>query len=119
VTTPSNNNDYVVDLRTGADEIVVQRTGELDLSTAPKMHTDLIDAFRRRPKRVVVDLRSVTFVDSSALGVVVNGNNRASKNGCEFVVHIPVQRNARFPFEVTGLANRFATATGDTEALAV
>lgn len=59
--------------------------GELDLSTSPGFRdalTELVDASRR----VAIDLRGVTFMDSTALGVVVAGMKRALERDGELAL---------------------------------
>ena len=58
-----------VDRRNGA--VVVHLVGELDLYNAPQIRTALLELCSEQPERIVVDLGEVDFVDSTALGVLV------------------------------------------------
>lgn len=51
--------------------IVVRLTGELDLYNVDEVRSALADAATEGPECVVVDLSQVTFLDSTALGVLV------------------------------------------------
>ncbi len=57
---------------------VISIEGELDLSTAPRLKWTLLDALGAGHSQLVLDLSSTTFMDSTALGVLV-----AVKRGLE------------------------------------
>ncbi|HYM53872.1 MAG TPA: STAS domain-containing protein [Solirubrobacteraceae bacterium] len=90
-----------LDARTG----VLAVEGELDLSTAPSLKWALADLIDAGNGHVVVDLSLVTFIDSTALGVLV-GANRGLGAGRRLAVvctHAAVLRI----FELTGLDGTF------------
>ena len=58
-----------IDRTNGA--VVVHLTGELDLYNAPEIRSALLDLCAEQPERIVVDLAAVDFVDSTALGVLI------------------------------------------------
>jgi anti-anti-sigma factor len=86
---------------------VVDVRGELDVTTVTAFRTLLVDTIRRhRPARVVVDMRRVTFMDSTGIGALVVGYNAAREVGAEFRVRDPstfVQRQ----LHITGLTDVF------------
>ena len=51
---------------------VVHAHGELDLQTAPELRQVMRDVIDGGAKRLVVDLREVTFIDSVALAAVIH-----------------------------------------------
>lgn len=51
--------------------VVVRLVGELDLYNAPEVRTALLEVCAEQPERLVVDLGGVDFVDSTALGVLI------------------------------------------------
>lgn len=57
--------------RDSAEGLILQVTGELDLSTLPALKERLDDARDRDVDRIVVDLSRVTFIDSIALASLV------------------------------------------------
>jgi anti-sigma B factor antagonist len=80
--------------------------GELDMSTAPKLHTELAQVFRDDVAQVVIDLRDISFIDSTGLGVLVSARQRAKASGVPMKLRLP-EGAARFPFQVTGLIDSF------------
>jgi len=64
---------------------VVVAEGELDLETVPAFRRSLSEA-EAQGATVVVDLRGVTFLDSTAIGELVRGHRRARAAGRRFVV---------------------------------
>jgi anti-sigma B factor antagonist len=63
-----------IERRNGA--IVVQLVGELDLYNAPQVRESLLELCAEQPERLVVDLAEVDFVDSTALGVLIEARTR-------------------------------------------
>ena len=53
------------------DVLVVAVSGELDLYTAPELRSLLLGAINDGRTAVVLDLRETTFLDSTALGVII------------------------------------------------
>ena len=51
--------------------VVIQLVGELDLYNAPEVRAALLELCSEQPERLVVDLGGVDFVDSTALGVLI------------------------------------------------
>jgi anti-sigma B factor antagonist len=64
-----------------ADGILVELTGELDISSATGVESRLIEVEQREPKRLVLDLRRVNFIDSTGLSMIINADGRARKAG--------------------------------------
>jgi anti-anti-sigma factor len=67
--------------------VVVIASGEIDLATSPELRQALLDP-QAQAKTVVLDLRAVTFIDSSGLGVIVGQQKRARETGDGFAVVI-------------------------------
>jgi anti-sigma B factor antagonist len=84
---------YFADVRTG--ELALERTdaglavltisGEHDLSTAPKLRRRL-DSLLDEGARTVIDLSPATFIDSSILGVILDGRRRAADREVGFAI---------------------------------
>ena len=53
------------------DDLAVQAKGELYMASAGGLERDLLDAFEGDAASIVLDLESVTFIDSSGLRLLV------------------------------------------------
>ena len=58
-----------IDRQDGA--VIIHLVGELDLYNAPAMREALLPLCAEQPERLVIDLADVEFVDSTALGVLI------------------------------------------------
>ena len=66
----------VLGVDTVGDARVVRLGGELDLYNAAEVRSALADASAQFPERIVVDLSEVEFIDSTALGVLIETRAR-------------------------------------------
>lgn len=93
-------------------------SGEHDLSTAPNLRRQL-DVLLDDGAVTIVDLSPATFVDSSILGVILDGRRRASDAGIGFeVVHGDGGEAVDRVLEVTGLRTELPVHQSREEALA-
>ena len=95
---------------------VISVEGELDLSTAPRLKWMLVDALEARHVLLVVDLSLATFMDSTALGVLV-GVKRRLESGERLIV-VCGGRDVLKIFEYAGMDEAFAIFPTLDEALA-
>jgi anti-sigma B factor antagonist len=98
------------------DVAVVEASGELDLLTSSAFRDCLVGAIEVGAARVVVDLTKVTFVDSSALGVLVGGTRRSAELGSQLMIVCPPGSVARV-IEIAGLNRAFTIYATRDEAL--
>lgn len=95
--------------------VVVQ--GEVDVSTAPELRERLVNLGDQGRTVAVVDLSHVSFVDSTALGVLVSGLKRFRSVGGDLRLVVTQPHIAKV-FEITGLHEVFAIFP-DTKSAAV
>ena len=96
---------------------VVAVRGEIDLFTAPELKATLTDAIEEGKLRIVVDLSETTFLDSTALGVLIGAIKRLrSRDGRMTIVN--VDQNIAKTFEITGLDQIFTIRPTRDEAVA-
>jgi anti-sigma B factor antagonist len=84
---------------------VVSPKGEVDKVTAPHLGRRLLGLADEGKTGVVVDLSSVTFMDSTGLGVLLNALKALASRRGRLVLVCPNERVLR-PFQVTGLVDR-------------
>jgi anti-sigma B factor antagonist len=104
-----------VHLERESSAAVVRATGELDAYAAPDLAATL-RAVAREP-RILADLGAVSFLDSTALGVLVRAVRTFDANGSRVRVVLPTG-SARRIFEITTLDRALPVAATRSEALA-
>jgi anti-sigma B factor antagonist len=103
-----------VEEREGA--VIVELVGELDLYNAQLLRDALFTAAADGPERLVVELSGVTFVDSTALGVLIETRTRLANRRAFLLVGPGLE--IRRALEISGLDRHFAVHHTLDEALA-
>ena len=77
-----------VTTRTADDCTVVTASGDVDISTSPELRSALaeVTAAGAGSRAIVVDLGDVSFVDSTALGVLVGAYTAIRNKGGRFAI---------------------------------
>ena len=84
--------------------VVVIARGEIDLATSPQLRDALL-APEARSASVVLDLREVTFFDSTGLQLVLDADVRAREEGRTFIV-LPGEGEPRRVLELAEVTDR-------------
>jgi anti-anti-sigma factor len=103
------------DVVAGGTEIVAL-DGEFDLSNCADFERHLLEASGPAPTDILVDLRGVSFVDSTTIQVLVRGLMRAKERGTGFALIRPNALVWRV-FVLTGLSTLFLSYSSLHEAL--
>lgn len=98
------------------DAAIVRLTGELDLYNAPQLREALVALTDERPARLVLDLSEVEFVDSTALGVLIEARSRM-ENRKAFLLAAPALETQR-ALQISGLDQHLTVHTTLADALA-
>jgi anti-sigma B factor antagonist len=95
-------------VETGEDRslAVVHVTGEVDMLTTPLLRSTLIQQLDNGVRQLVVDLREVTFLGSSGLGVLVEALKAARRHDATLQL-VCTSRAVTRPLAVTGLSQVF------------
>ncbi len=81
---------------------VVRPMGEIDLSRSPCLRVELAQIQRLNPKRLIIDLASVPYMDSSGVATLVEALQIARKQ-CGNIVLCNLQDRVRSIFEIARL----------------
>ena len=60
--------------------------GAIDLHVSPEMRVALREMIDRKPKRIVVDLTKVPYIDSSGLAVLIGAMQSLEQDGGKFML---------------------------------
>jgi len=102
--------------RFGADSFVVAAGGELDLYTADRLRDKLGDVLELGGRRVLIDLTGVCFIDSTALGILVDAAKALRSARGRMVIVADDPRITRI-IEITGLERLFQIEASLPEAV--
>jgi anti-sigma B factor antagonist len=85
-----------------ADVVTVNLRGEVDVLTVDQVRVALVEALESRPRTVVVDLSDLSFIDSTGLGALIFGFQRARDANIAFRLAHP-SRGVRQILVLSGL----------------
>ncbi|MBL7260606.1 STAS domain-containing protein [Paractinoplanes lichenicola] len=76
--------EFVTSLNNNGETATVALRGEVDVLTVDQVRSALSDALATRPREIVVDLAGLVFIDSTGLGALIFGFQRARDAGIRF-----------------------------------
>ena len=111
------NSEWVASARADGDATVVALRGEIDLNNSPELRTELFMLLGRQPpKRLVLNLAQVPYMDSSAIAVLVETLQRVRKQGGK-VCLTNLQPRVQGLIEIARLGTIFTIAKDEAEAM--
>jgi len=93
---------------------VLPLKGEIDLHVSPVVTASLTAMIEKKPKRMVVDLSEVTYIDSAGLAALIQAMQKVEGYGGKFLL-AGLQETVRSIFEISRLDQVFQIFP-DTEA---
>jgi anti-anti-sigma factor len=93
----------------GDDRILERRVtvaGEIDMLSAMTLHETITDMLSRRPRRIEIVLRDVTFLDSAGIRTLLMCHTDAMRAECALALVEPHPRVYRV-LQITGLLDHF------------
>jgi len=109
--------DSISAARKEGDAVIVSVRGEIDLQNSPDLRTELLDLLvKHSPKRLVINLAQVPYMDSSAIAVLVELLQKTRKTGGK-VYLTNLQPRVKGLLEIARLGSIFVIVGEEAEAL--
>jgi len=99
----------------GSTNVVVP-AGEIDLQRSPGLYQEMMAICRGRPPRLVIDLRQVSYMDSSGVSTLVEVFRCVNVYGGTLLLLAPTAR-VRGMFQIAKLDRFFTIVDTEDEAL--
>jgi anti-anti-sigma factor len=77
---------FSCDVRPSGDDMIVAPRGELDMATVGAVEQELRRLQRKGARSIVLDLRGLSFIDSSGLHLVTRWAAESSRDGFGFAL---------------------------------
>jgi anti-sigma B factor antagonist len=97
------------------DTAWVRPVGELDLDTAPQLEEALASMSADARTRLVLDLRRLTFMDSTGLRLVIRWDTAARRDGFEFAI-VPGPEVVQRVIRLTGMDDQLTVTEPPADA---
>ena len=106
----------VKEVRQGAEATVVVLSGEVDMHQSPALHAALVDVANGRPKRLVLNMTDVGYMDSSGVGTLVELLRRVNGYKGKLAL-VNLSQRVKSVFEITKLDKFFSIYATEEQAL--
>jgi len=97
-------------------QTVLTVRGEIDVYTAPRLRQAIVDLVDAGSVNIVIDMDKVDFLDSTGLGVLVEGLKRVRTRGGDLSIVVTQDKIVKI-FEITGLNKAFSLHASLDQAL--
>ena len=104
-----------IDITEATDYRVLKPTGDLDVYTVGSLRDAIGEVVEQENPRVVVDLDSVPFMDSSGLGALMGGVRRLREAGGDLAIACTREQHLKL-FTITGFGEGVSIAPTVEEA---
>ncbi len=113
-----NPESLVKEVRKSEHATVVVLIGDVDLHHSPGLHAQLVEIAGERPKRLILDLTEVPYMDSSGVGTLVEVFRRVTAYKGKMIL-FGLNRRVRSVFEITKLDRFFTICESEEQAVEV
>lgn len=105
-----------VNIRTEGRFEIIDLKGEVDLYSSPLLREHFFTLIKAKRPVVLVNLKGVTYIDSSGLATLIEAMQKMGKYGGRLCL-AGLSRHVRDIFEVSRLENVFTIFSHEAEAL--
>jgi anti-anti-sigma factor len=110
--------DLVPTARKEGDAVIASVCGEIDLHNSPELRVALLGVLmKEQPKKIILNLGQVPYMDSSAIAVLVETLQRLRKTGGRLFL-TQLQPRVKGLLEIARLDSIFVLAKDEQEAMA-
>lgn len=104
-----NDQPIAVNVEKRNDAVIVSPDGDIDLHRSPALRDHIRRAVDGRPKRLIVDLQRVPYMDSSGLATLVEAMQLTRRQSTSLVI-CGLQPRVKSIFEIARLESVFTIA---------
>jgi anti-anti-sigma factor len=94
--------EFSVDIVPDQEQVRVSPAGEVDIATADQLRQPIAELLEAGYRRVVVDLRQVTFLDSTGVHTLIQCHERARDRGASMSIILGGPATRRV-LDITGI----------------
>ena len=102
----------------GKDLAILVVGGEVDFEVSPQLKARMMRTIKAGRRRLVLDLSDVTFIDSTAIGVIAGAVEKLDEAGGGSLAIVCTHDKVMQIFEITGLDSVITVHPSRQEALA-
>jgi anti-anti-sigma factor len=111
------NTELVQGIRRQGDAVLASIVGEIDLHNSPQVRVALLETLgREKPQRLILNLGSVPYMDSSAIAVLVESLQKMRKIGGKIYL-TNLQPRVKGLLEIARLDSIFILSESEEEAM--
>lgn len=104
--------------KSAPDLEMLSMDGDLDFHSSPEVRAALAKVVEKQPKKVLIDLAKVSYIDSSGLATFVELFQKLKRYGGKLIL-FNLNPAVRSVFEIAKLDSIFHLAVSEKDALAV
>ncbi len=109
----SESHPMLPETRVSGDAVIAKVKGDVDLNNSPQLRQGVLALIKEnKPKRLILNLSSVSYMDSSAIAVLVEARKTGTK-----VCLVGLQPRVKGLLEIARLDSIFVIARDEAEAM--